>query len=74
MAKSAEPLNKIRPFVAEADRARLDDLESILQDKVDLDAQLSFQRILRGWLILHVPPAILLIGLLATHVFAVIWH
>ena len=40
-----EPLNKIRPFVGEADRARLDDLESILQDKVDLDAQLSLQRI-----------------------------
>lgn len=73
-AKTAEPLKKLRPFVGEADRSRLDDLESILQDKVDLDAQLSFQRILRGWLVLHVPAAILLIGLMATHVFAVVWH
>lgn len=73
-AMSAEPLNRIRPFVGEADRSRLDDLESILQDKIDLDAQLSFQRLLRGWLILHVPPAILLIGLMALHVFAVVWH
>lgn len=73
-AKSAEPLKKIRQFVGAADRARVDDLESILQDKIDLDAQLSFQRILRGWLILHVPAAILLIFVMATHVFAVVWH
>ena len=72
--KSAAPLTKLRPFVAEADRPRLADLESILQDKIDLDAQLSFQRVLRGWLILHVPPAILLIGLMVTHVLAVVWH
>ena len=74
VVKSGESLNRIRPFVGSADRPRLDDLEAILQDKLDLDAQMSLQRVLRGWLILHVPPAILLIGLMATHIVAVVLH
>jgi hypothetical protein len=73
-ADAVAPVERLRPFAAEADRARLDDLESILQDKSDLDAQLSLQRILRSWLIVHVPPAIALIGLLAAHVIAVVLH
>lgn len=73
-ASRLETLNKIRPFAAAPEKSRLDDLESIVQDKSDLDAQLSCQRLLRGWLVLHVPAAIMLIGLLAVHVFAVVWH
>jgi len=67
-------LDRLRPFASGAERERLDDLATILQDKADLDAQLSLQGLLRGWLVLHVPPAMLLIGLLAVHVAAVVWH
>ena len=67
-------LARLRPFAAGAERARLDDLPAIVRDKSDLDAQLSLQGLLRGWLIVHVPPALLLIGLIATHVIAVVWH
>jgi hypothetical protein len=67
------PLNDIRQFLNDGDRARADDLETILQDKIDLDAQLSLQRILRTWLVLHVPAAMLLLGLLAVHIAAVVW-
>jgi hypothetical protein len=69
-----ESIERLRPFAAGAERTRLDDLESIVQDKSDLDAQLSLQGLLRGWLVLHVPPAILLMGVLAVHVVAVVWH
>jgi hypothetical protein len=67
-------LARLRPFAAAPDRARLDDLEAIIQDKSDLDAQLSLQGLLRGWLVVHVPPALLLIGVIASHVIAVVWH
>jgi hypothetical protein len=67
-------VDRLRPYAKGAERERLDDLASILQDKADLDAQLSLQGLLRGWLILHVPPAILLIGLMVVHVAAVVWH
>jgi hypothetical protein len=68
------PLANLRPFLDAGDRARLEDLEAILQDKVDLDAQMSLQRILRTWLVIHVPAAMLLLGLLAVHIAAVVWH
>lgn len=68
------PLTNLRPFLAAGDRARADDLESILQDKIDLDAQLSLQRILRGWLVIHVPAAILMLALVAVHIAAVVAH
>jgi hypothetical protein len=71
---AAGAIDRLRPFAGGAERQRLTDLASILQDKSDLDAQLSLQRLLRGWLLIHVPPAVLLIGVLVVHVVAVVWH
>ena len=68
-----EPLTRIATFVDEGDRERLRDLTSILNDKLDLDAHMSLQRALRLWLVLHVPAAIVLLGLLIIHVFAVVY-
>lgn len=70
----AAPLERLRSFLGVGDQARVDDLVTIIHDKTDLDAHLSLQRLLRNWLILHVPPAIALIGLIVTHVLAVVWH
>lgn len=68
------PFARLRPFLDGGDLERLNDLESVVQDKLDLDAQRSLQGVLRAWLILHVPPALALLGLLAAHVAAVWWH
>ncbi len=67
------PLVEVGAFLDEGERARVRDLESIVHDKVDLDAQLSLQRVLKGWLAAHVPTAVALLGLLFVHVVAVIW-
>lgn len=56
-----------------ADRDRVNELKAIVAQKAELDVHLSLQRALRGWLLLHVPPAIVLLGLLAVHVFAVLY-
>ena len=66
------PLRNLSSFVPEADRARLDVLESVVLEKVELDAHASLQRWLRSWLLLHVPPAIVLMGLLVVHIVAVL--
>jgi hypothetical protein len=71
---AAAAIDRMRPFAGGAERERLTDLASVLQDKADLDAQFSLQRLLRGWLLFHVPPAMALIGVLAIHVAAVVWH
>ena len=72
-SKLVEPLTRIATFVEEADRERLRDLTGIVNDKLDLDVHMSLQRALRLWLVLHVPAAIVLLGLLIIHVFAVVY-
>jgi hypothetical protein len=68
------PLGAARSSLAPAEMERANDLESIVRDKSDLDAQLTLQGLLRSWLLLHVPPALVLIGLLVVHVAAVVWY
>jgi hypothetical protein len=55
------------------DRERLHDLRAIAIQKTELDVHLSLQRALRAWLWLHVPAAIVLIGLMAVHIFAALY-
>ena len=66
------PLRSLDAFLTGADRDRLTNLESIVREKLELDAHLTFQRALRTWLVLHVPAAFALLGLLAVHVMAVL--
>ena len=57
----------------ESDRERLRDLMTIVSEKLDLDAHMSLQRVLRAWLVLHIPAAMALLGLLAVHIIAVVY-
>ena len=72
-AKMTEPLTRNATFTEEADRELLRDLTSIVNDKLDLDVHMSLQRALRAWLVLHIPAAVVLLGLLIIHVFAVVY-
>jgi hypothetical protein len=68
-----EPLTRIETFVDEKDRDRLRDLTAVVSEKLDLDVHLSLQRALRLWLSTHIPAAMLLLGLLAVHIIAVVY-
>lgn len=68
------PLRDVAPFVADSERERLDDLNTLVNEKLELDAHYSLQRALKGWVLLHVPPAFLLLGLLFVHILAVLIH
>jgi hypothetical protein len=72
--QAIEPLRRLSAFVPAPDKERLDDLTGLLIEKLELDAQLALQRILRAWLVLHAPAAAVLLGLLAFHVFAWLWY
>jgi hypothetical protein len=72
-ASAMSVLSGLRPLVTAVDKDRFADLESIVRDKNDLDAQFSLQRLLRVWLVVHVPPAMVLLGLLVVHILAVVW-
>lgn len=72
--RALEPFRRVAEFVAADQKARIDDLTSIYTEKIELDAHYSLQGILRRWLLLHVPTAGLLMGLLAIHIFAWAWY
>ena len=72
--RALEPLRRLASFVAAPDKARIDDLIGLHIEKLELDAHLTLQRLLRGWLVLHAPPAAVLLGLLAFHVFSALWY
>jgi hypothetical protein len=56
-----------------ADRDRVDGLRTIMTEKAEVDVHLSLQRALRAWVALHAVPAMALLGLLAVHIFAVLF-
>lgn len=66
--RALEPFRRLAQFVAAEQREAVDDLQQIYVEKLELDAHYSLQGILRRWLVLHAPPAGLLMGLLAIHV------
>jgi hypothetical protein len=72
--QALEPLRRLSGFVPPPDKARIDDLTGLHIEKLELDAHLTLQRLLRGWLVLHAPPAGVLLGLVAFHVLAGLWY
>lgn len=66
--RSLEPFRRMVGFVSAEEKPKVDDLVALYTEKMELDAQLSLQGILRRWLVLHVPTAGLLMALLVVHV------
>jgi hypothetical protein len=56
------------------DRARLEELERLYTSKLDMDAHYTLQYALRVWLWAHVPPSIVLLALVAVHLFSVLYY
>jgi hypothetical protein len=72
--RALEPFRRMGRFVDAAEKEKVDDLMEIYTEKLELDAQYSLQGVLRRWLVLHVPTAGLLMGLLAVHIFTWAWY
>jgi hypothetical protein len=68
--RALEPFRRMSSFVDPAEKDIVNDLAQIRMEKMDLDVHYSLQGILRRWLIVHVPPAALLMALLVIHILA----
>ena len=71
--RQMEVLSRLAGLSAGPERERVATLQQIMADKAGLDVHMSVQRALRYWLMVHVPPAAMLLGLLVVHVFAVMY-
>ena len=58
----------------EEDARRLAELRKLVRAKFEMDAHYTLQRALRWWLYLHVPPVVVLLVLVAFHVFTVLYY
>ena len=63
----------LQQLLGDTDRSILEELRTLTRTKLEMDAQYTLQRVLRGWLYVHVPVAVALAVLVAFHVFAV-WY
>lgn len=63
----------LRGAVSAESAASLDELRDLHKAKLDLDVHYTIQGILRSWLYFHLPPAVALLGLVALHIFFVLY-
>lgn len=61
----------IQSFLSGDDKSRADQLQALVTRKMDLEAHYTWQNVLRRWLLLHVPLAMLLIAAIVVHIAAV---
>ncbi len=66
--QALEPFRRVLSLVDEPQKAIVQDLMALFQEKRELDAHWSLQGLLRRWLLLHVPIAGLMIGLMVVHI------
>src|SRR5262249_10311416 len=66
--RAVDPFRRMSSWVPAEDKSKIEDLTNLYTEKLELDAQLSLQWILRRWLVLHVPTSGLLMALLLVHV------
>ena len=67
-------LDHLRGLVPTPDRAHVEELRTLVKTKLEMDAQLTLQRALRWWLFGHVPFTLVLVVLVAVHVFSVLYY
>lgn len=63
----------LRRVLSAVEREKLDRLESMFKTKLELDAHYTLQKALRWWLYTHVPLSMVLLLLVALHLYAV-WY
>lgn len=62
----------VRKVLTAEEKEKLDTLEAMYRAKLELDAHYTLQRPLRWWLYTHVPASLVLVLLVALHIYAVI--
>ncbi len=68
------PFRYLEDRLPPGERQKLGELERLFRAKLEIDAHYTLQRALRSWLYFHAPPSILLLALVAVHVFTVLYY
>lgn len=63
----------LRQVLSSEEKEKLDRLETLFRTKLEMDAHYTLQRALRWWLYTHVPLSLVLLVLIAIHLY-VVWY
>jgi hypothetical protein len=74
VGNQARKSDYLRDILSPDERETLDELMRLHRSKLEMDAHYTLQRALRGWLVLHVPVSLVMIALLAVHIFSVLYY
>jgi hypothetical protein len=64
----------VRRLLPAGEKEKLNKLEAFYKTKLEIDAHYTLQRLLRWWLLTHVPVSLVLLALLGLHLFAVLYY
>lgn len=64
----------VRGFLSSEEKEKLKQLEGYYKAKLEMDAHYTLQRALRWWLYTHMPLSLVLLALVAIHLFAVLYY
>ncbi len=64
----------LKTLLSSIEREKLIELEAMYKSKLEIDAHYTLQKALKLWLYLHLPPAIVLLVLVAIHLFAAFYY
>lgn len=64
----------LRRFLSNEEKEKVDRLESFYKTKLELDAHFTLQKALRWWLYTHAPASLVLLVLVALHLYTVLYY
>lgn len=64
----------LKRVLTSEERQKLGRLELLYKSKLEMDAHYTLQKLLRWWLYIHVPASILLLVLVAIHLYAIYYY
>ena len=64
----------VGPYMPREDKETFEELKLIYKTKLEMDVHYTLQRALRWWIYAHAPLSVLLIILLVTHIFSVVYY
>ena len=69
-----KPFRYLEGRLPTEEREKLVELERLYRAKLEFDAHYTLQRALRGWLYFHAPLSLVLVALVALHIFTVLYY
>lgn len=67
-------IKHVEKFLDDTQRQHLTQLEMVYKTKLEMDAHYTLQKVLRTWLMLHIPVSMVILVLLAIHIFVALYY